>query len=137
MKRTKSLYRLVTAISLIMAAVLFNFSVSAEPKLSEPIAVEKTIFMLDLDMKIESSPGQKIKYRNFYSIEFNDLIFNDIYSSNFNDSKQFDLALLTQPTFYEISGIYKTDILNFYQDPDIRLSKNYEVLKVAMRSYSF
>lgn len=137
MKRTKSLFRLVTAISLIMAAVLFNFSVSAEPKLSEPIVAEKTIFMIDLDMKIESSPDQKIKSRHFYSIEFNDLIFNDIHSSNFNNSKQFNLALLSQPTFNKIDELYEADILNIYQDPGIKLFKNYEVLKVAMRSYSF
>lgn len=137
MKNIKHLFRLVTAISLMMAAVLFNFSVSAEPKLSEPIVAETSNFIVDLDMKIESSPGQKVKYYHVYSIEYNDLVFNDINLSNLNDSKLFKLASLNQPTFNKIDELYKTDILNFYQDPDIRLSKNYDVLKVAMRSYSF
>lgn len=137
MKRIKYLPRLVTAISLIFSVLLFSFSASAEIKLSEPIFVETSIVVVDLNMKIESSPGQKIKYKNFYSVEYNDLVFNDINLLNLNDSKQFNLALLTQPTFDEISGIYKTDIMNLYQDPDVRPSKNHKTLKIAMRTYSF
>lgn len=137
MKRIKCLSRLVTAISLTLAALLFSFSASAEIKLSEPIIAKIPIALVDLDLQPKSLPGQKIEYHHVYSIEYNDLIFNHIELLSFNNSKQFNLALLTQPIINEISGIYKTDILNFYQDPDIRPSKNHKTLKIAMRTYSF
>lgn len=137
MKKTRSLVRFVIGSALLMAAVLFNFGISAKTELTAPVVAERSISPHDLPMKIEISPGQKIKYHHFYSAETYNIILNDLGLSDPNSVEPFYLALLLQPPLHRNLGSYQPDTVNHYQSLAFKSSKNYDRLKVAMRSYSF